>query len=398
VVGPLANTLSANALGAALESISPARMTTTATLTQSTSTLVNGISSARLSSLRNAGEFDGSSKGFLGDFRAKAFSSPFGYLALVTGKPSAKKLTDFKMTQTSLSLNAAEDIQPLMMMHGQKTGLWIYGFGNQESLASTATDTGFKTKTGGYTLGLDHSFGKNLIVGLGLGRAVSLVHLNEDSGNNRIDNSFINVYGSYIYRHAYLDAAITTGRVRYNTDQIISFSTLNRMASGQHRGFQFTPHLGIGYQLKLPLAQLTPFANLDYSQVYERGYTTIGANSLNQTISSSRSALLRTEAGIKLEKSRRFCHCQFKGSVTPSFNLSWVHKQVLKQGSLNASFVGQPGSFSVDGYNTNSSYIAPGLGLAFNYDNGGFISTHIHSEMGHGYRNYEANLKVGLVF
>ena len=390
VIGPISNLLSGSALNQALNSISPARTASSVPITQSTSTLVNGIIGARLSFLRNSTAGNRPSH-----FADKSFTNPLGYLNLVTGKPTRTQLQDFSMTESGLLANAKDHIQPLMQL--KQTGLWVYGFGNRESLKDTDTNTGFKAKTGGYTLGLDHAF-KDFILGAGLGKAVSLVHLNEASGSNRLDNTFINFYGSYAPNNWYLDASLTTGRVCYETNQVISFLTLNRTAVGKHYGFQFTPHLGAGYEFKLPLAHLTPFINLDYSSVYEQGYQTIGADSLNQSIANTRSALLRAEYGIKLSKTRRFCHCSFTGKVIPSLNLSWINKRVIKQGNLTSNFVGQPGSFTIDGYNQNSKHIAPGLGLAFHYDNGGFISTQLNSEMGQGYRNYEATLKVGLVF
>jgi len=390
VIGPISNLLSGSALNQALNSISPARTASSVPITQSTSTLVNGIIGARLSFLRNSTAGNRPSH-----FADKSFTNPLGYLNLVTGKPTRTQLQDFSMTETGLLANAKDHIQPLMQL--KQTGLWVYGFGNRESLKDTNTSTGFKAKTGGYTLGLDHAF-KDFILGAGLGKAVSLVHLNEASGSNRLDNTFINFYGSYAPNNWYLDASLTTGRVCYETNQVISFLTLNRTAVGKHYGFQFTPHLGAGYEFKLPLASLTPFINLDYSSVYEQGYQTIGADSLNQNIASTRSALLRAEYGIKLSKTRRFCHCSFTGKVIPSLNLSWVNKRVIKQGNLTSNFVGQPGSFTIDGYNQNSKHIAPGLGLAFHYDNGGFISTNLQSEIGQGYRNYEATLKAGLTF
>jgi len=391
VIGPISNLLSGTALNQALTSISPARMTTTAPITQSTSTLVNGIIGARLSYLRNNTASMSSPS-----FQSKSWHNPLGYSNLVTGKPSITQLKDFALTESGLIAQAADSIQPLMEWQDH-TGLWIYGFGNREWLADTATMTGFEAKTGGYSLGIDHRF-TDLILGAGLGKAVSLVHLNEDSGSNRLDNTFINLYGSYSPQGWYLDASLTAGRVRYETNQVISFLTLNRTAVGKHYGFQFTPHLGAGYEFKLPLASLIPFINLDYSIVSEGSYKTIGADSLNQNISSTRSALLRKEYGIKISKKRRFCHCRLRGIFTSSLSLSRINKKITKQGNISMGFAGQPGSFSVEGYHQNSKQLAPGLGLAFNYDNGGFISTNLQSEIGQGYRNYEATLKVGLVF
>jgi len=391
VIGPISNLLSGTALNQALTSISPARMASSVPITQSTSTLVNGIIGARLSYLRNNTASMSSPS-----FQSKSWHNPLGYSNLVTGKPSITQLKDFALTESGLIAQAADSIQPLMEWQDH-TGLWIYGFGNREWLADTATMTGFEAKTGGYSLGIDHRF-TDLILGAGLGKAVSLVHLNEDSGSNRLDNTFINLYGSYSPQGWYLDASLTAGRVRYETNQVISFLTLNRTAVGKHYGFQFTPHLGAGYEFKLPLASLIPFINLDYSIVSEGSYKTIGADSLNQNISSTRSALLRKEYGIKISKKRRFCHCRLRGIFTSSLSLSRINKKITKQGNISMGFAGQPGSFSVEGYHQNSKQLAPGLGLAFNYDNGGFISTNLQSEIGQGYRNYEATLKVGLVF
>ena len=89
------------------------------------------------------------------------------------------------------------------------------------------------------------------------------------------------------------------------------------------------------YALQWGDSTITPIAGLTYSRLRQNGYTETGGNGAALNVGASASSSLKSELGIRLERSFMTAY----GEVVPSAQLGWRHEYQNTRLQSTASFV-----------------------------------------------------------
>jgi|GEM_PF-2486797 len=102
--------------------------------------------------------------------------------------------------------------------------MWFTPFGNFVNQTHIDQLHGYRSSTPGIMLGVDSQPNKNTVLGFGLGYSYSDLHWKKGYGTADCSTGYFGVYGSSIYDHFYVDAAVLGSYSFYKTVRNISFT------------------------------------------------------------------------------------------------------------------------------------------------------------------------------
>ncbi|MDR2981222.1 MAG: autotransporter domain-containing protein, partial [Puniceicoccales bacterium] len=154
---------------------------------------------------------------------------------------------------------------------------YIVGTGLFVSNGSGSSNPAFDFNTYGGLIGVDQSFGPDLIMGMNVGYHSGKADLHNGAGKVTLNNASLSVYGSYMFSNwLYLDAGVYGG---YNSYEI-EHNTLYGQATAKPEGFNYGANLYLG--TIVPLSQqfsLTPYAGIEYVRTDVDAFTEKGTQS-----------------------------------------------------------------------------------------------------------------------
>ncbi len=247
---------------------------------------------------------------------------------------------------------------------------WISFGGNWTDQRPADHNTGYTAPAAGFTVGFDGRVAENLYLGLALEYGHTALDWEEKQGSSTINRLSAGPYLSYIGRFGYVNTSLLASVANFDTDRNITF--FDRTASSSHNGETLMPHLDAGFVFHpAPRVSLTPFAMLDFIFGWEDGYRETGAESLNFTISSSTSKMLRSELGLKVSK----CAVRSHTKWVHDMKASWVREERFSGKELTAAFRQFPCSFTVEGLYPSRNLLDLGMGLTFIFKHDKFAAT-----------------------
>lgn len=376
-----------------LEDISSAEVGAESVLTAETSSMVNSITGVRLAGLRNY-------MGASGGRQAAGFAAGSGKRSLgVINQLQSQNITTpqetYHTTRAGLASDFDHQMQQSIALCRGKGGVWAQGFGNVAKQSNHKGDRGYKADTGGFMAGVDYRLNQNVFVGAGAGVSSNDIKWKENGGKARIRGYFGTVYGTFYSGGFYVDGSLVGGQNRYKTRRHIGIgAAIDRTATSRHDGYEFTPHLGAGYEIDLQQAIVEPFVGVDYTFMHQDGYKETGANSLNLTVKGESSQMLRGELGFNVFKTLAFQG----GNWTPKAKLSYILKEPTKKDKTKGAFQGQSTFFAVESYKWTRNQVSPGLGVTFRFNSGMFVDARYDAEIDSSSSSHEVGLKVGMAF
>ncbi|MDR2981659.1 MAG: autotransporter-associated beta strand repeat-containing protein [Puniceicoccales bacterium] len=154
---------------------------------------------------------------------------------------------------------------------------YIVGTGLFVSNGSGSSNPAFDFNTYGGLIGVDQSFGPDLIMGMNVGYHSGKADLHNGAGKVTLNNASLSVYGSYMFSNwLYLDAGVYGG---YNSYEI-KHDTLYGRATAKPEGFNYGANIYLG--TIVPLSQqfsLTPYAGIEYVRTDVDAFTEKGTQS-----------------------------------------------------------------------------------------------------------------------
>lgn len=267
-----------------------------------------------------------------------------------------------------------------------KNGLWVEPFGdfsNQQNRSDNETcddtRTGFHATTYGVSVGYDRLISKQFAFGVAASYSHTDLNWKESQGDSDSNSGFGTLYGSLFNRSVYLDFSITGGYNSYEAKRVIHLvnqsSEINRYAKNNHNGAEVDAHLELGFNLPCKCMQFTPFALVDYIYVHESNYTENGAKSLDLSVQSKNSNLIRGEVGFSVSS------CQVKKcfQLSEEIRLSYVREERTQGRNTEAHFTGSSNSFTVSGFLPDRNLISPGAALTLFFPNKNFSIKAVYS-------------------
>ncbi|MGH2637891.1 MAG: autotransporter domain-containing protein [Rhabdochlamydiaceae bacterium] len=247
---------------------------------------------------------------------------------------------------------------------------WVSLAGNWTDQRPADHNVGYNAPAAGLTLGFDGKVSDNLYFGLALEYGHVALDWKENQGFSIINRMSVGPYLSYIGRFGYVNASLLTSFANFDTNRQIPF--FGRTATSNHNGETFLPHLDAGLVFHpAPSVSLTPFAMVDLLFGWEDSYQEAGAESLNFSIASSSSQMLRSELGLKISK----CAVRSHTKWVHDLKASWVREERFNGKDLLATFRQFPCSFKVEGLFPSRNLLDLGMGLTFIFKKDRFSAT-----------------------
>ncbi len=279
--------------------------------------------------------------------------------------------------------------------------LWIDGFADVAHFHAADDNPAIDAVWGGAILGYDY-FGSGGMVGGGVGYTHAGIDEEHHAGEGSNDIYMGMIYATTYLSDAYLEFSALGSFVQFNSERNVVFPGFEATAKEDHNGWQLVPHLGIGYDWSNCIEcwndlvyTIEPFASLDWAVLFEDGYSEKRATPLNMNIRSKTSSILRSEAGVHLYQTWNQC----SGTWILKESVAYINKQPFNVGSMTASIVGAPGSFSLNSFENNQSLFTPGIEILYrSNEQRAMVSLSYDGEFGSGYISNEVQLRIGKYF
>lgn len=242
------------------------------------------------------------------------------------------------------------------------TSFWVQPFGSAYSQDNIGEEVGFFATTSGIVGGVGHRFQNHIQVGVGGGYSSSRIHWDKHLGRGSLEAGYFGVYTDYTRKTYYLEASAIGSIDHFSAKRYIKFTTINSQASHRAGGCNFTAHLGGGGEIRFSLCDLTPFINIDYVHLFQKGFSEHGAGDLNLVVQGRHSNILRSEIGLSVTKSYNIgTHSCF----SPTLWLSGINEAYLSNELYHSRFIHAEPGFKSRPFDRSLYLVAPGIDLSF---------------------------------
>jgi uncharacterized protein with beta-barrel porin domain len=240
-----------------------------------------------------------------------------------------------------------------------RNGWWLKGFGyfgNQEARGAL---TEYDSRIVGTMLAYDVPLGLNTRAGLGFGYAQSTIDGKTYDAETDFDTYQATAYIGHERGPWFVHGSASFGWNEYSDMRHIEFPGIDRIASADYNGQDYTAFARTGYHFPVQKFTITPLASLQYSRVNIEGYTETGAGDANLVVESQHYDFLESGLGAKVERDFSFRNWAF----VPEVRFEWLHELSNPKLQQTAEFnVGSP-SFTTDGLKTVADTYHAGTGL-----------------------------------
>ncbi|MDP1929474.1 MAG: autotransporter domain-containing protein [Thiobacillus sp.] len=289
-------------------------------------------------------------------------------------------------------LNACRDAE-------QKGKWWAKGFGSRGEQGNVANMNGYDTEAYGLMLAYDKPLNNQTRVGLGGGYANSTIDGNHSSGSTDINSYQITGYLHHAPGPFFVQAALTAGVNDYESTRHIVFPGVNRTATSDYTGQQYTGIVTVGKHYQVNETTLTPLASLQASHIRVGSYTESGAGDANLRVESQDYTFVQSTLGVKAERVIR------SGSSTyaPEVHAKWLHDFNSTTMEQDATFNGSGASFNAQGIRQDRNLFNVGAGVTFlscNCDKDAWTVKGLYDYKWNGseYSSHQVSLIAGLRF
>jgi outer membrane autotransporter protein len=233
--------------------------------------------------------------------------------------------------------------------------VWTSGYGSYIHQDPMGTSNGYNATIWGTALGYDFPALDNLRVGLSGGFAQDFVRTKDSSARNNINSYQGTLYGSYAKDAYYVDTAFSFAYNTYDASRHVAVGTIDRTATGDYNGQQYSAYIGGGYKFTGKNIELTPLASFQYTHLRLNSYTESGAGAAGLNIDAQDYDVAQTGLGMKFGYPVTLK--SGIGRLTPELKFKWLYDWVGDAQQATSTFTGGGGSFDTQGFKpAQSSY------------------------------------------
>jgi outer membrane autotransporter protein len=223
---------------------------------------------------------------------------------------------------------------------------------------------GYTARLYGGVIGLDHGFiGNSLRLGFAGGYSEARIRSKDNSGHTRINGYQAGFSGAYndSDKPYVLDAVLSYGYNDYDSSRQVAVGPLERTASSDYDGQQFSSYLEGGYRIRGRHFDITPLLALNYTYLHLDGYTENGAGALNLAVKTQNYDTLQMGTGFRLSHAFETNGMLF----TPELRFRYFYSVINDRQQSLASFTGGGTAFETTGYRPAPSSFNIGARLEF---------------------------------
>lgn len=238
---------------------------------------------------------------------------------------------------------------------------WAKGFVNNGQQDNVHGMNGYDTKAYGLMIAYDMALTDQTRIGFGGGYANTTVDGNNASGRTKIDSYQLTGYFDHAIESAFIQGVVTAGIDKYDGSRSIVFPGINRNASADFDGQQYTALLAVGKHFAIDEVIVTPLASLQVSRISVDGYTEKGAGAANLRVADQDYDFVQSGLGVKAERVIRSGDRTF----SPEVHYKWLHDFKSTTMQQDAAFTGGGATFSADGIKQDRDLHNVGAGITF---------------------------------
>jgi uncharacterized protein with beta-barrel porin domain len=243
----------------------------------------------------------------------------------------------------------------------KQSNWWGKGFGNVGRQGDIDSMSGYKSKAFGLMLAYDMPLSKETRIGLAGGYANTNIDDNNSIGQTEIDSYQLTGYLSHTPGPWFINGALTFGMDRYDGSRSIVFGSVNRTASADYKGRQYSAIVSAGQHFYFNQTTITPLAALQASRIHIDSYSETGASDLNLRVSSQDYDIVQSSLGVKAEHRIQVRN----GNLYPEMHVKWLHDFTSTSMEQTAAFSGGGAQFKVRGIEQDRNIFNVGAGLTF---------------------------------
>lgn len=257
-----------------------------------------------------------------------------------------------------------------------RLGLFVNTVGGFGSVDSTSREVGFDYHNIGVTAGADYRFTETLIAGAAFSYLNSEADLVSQLGEMTSNGYGLSLYGTYYVGAFYFDllggftyrSYDSTRNIVYGPTPGFSGTAVNRTATGDTSGWQYTFNGGTGYDFQVAGTTFTPYFRAEYLHLAINGYTESGANGLNLKVQSQTVESLLTILGGRVA----YAFSTSFGVLVPQVHGEWRHESLNGARSIRAQFANDPFNqvFTVPTDSPDRDFFALGAGISSQFRKG----------------------------
>lgn len=285
-------------------------------------------------------------------FQAVGIESPLVY------DKDGKSVVDGKSSKSVLDVKDGKNIMTLVP--DNRWGVWVQGNGVFGKITNVNQLPNSHFESGGVFVGADYQWNESIKTGV-LGGYQGVYSSYTNGGLNKINSGLFGGYATYQNGGFYSDAIVTGGYSNYSTRRAIQFSVIERTATGDFDGMQFSTYLDIGYDWKIGQFTLGPILGGQYTYVSISPFTEQGAGSLNLQVDRQNISSLRSSLGGHLAYTWKLTE---KVTLIPELRILWQHEFLANSRNMGASLDGSDTSgFGFDTSDPERDSVFAGVGV-----------------------------------
>lgn len=266
----------------------------------------------------------------------------------------------------------------------KKWGIFLTGDGLYATVPGDADVASGRVVSGGVTGGVDYRFSPRWTFGLGLGWAQSRGEAGDDDikidGNN-LTPAF---YGSFDNQHFYVDGLLALQDNDYSAKRNVVYGTQNAMAEAHPTSRAYAMGVEAGVPIRHGAWDVVPVSGLQISQETVGAFEETGAGAVSLSVGEEKRDSVASQVGLRVQK-------QLGPDARDRWEIrsAWRH-EYLGETTIDASFVGAEGRFSIKGSDSQKDSLMLGgdwatvfseyLSCVVSYDGdfGGIIAHRLH--------------------
>jgi len=257
-----------------------------------------------------------------------------------------KSVVDGKSGRSVMDAKDGKDI--LTEAPDNKWGVWVQGNGMFAKISNVNQLPNSQFEGGGVFVGADYEWNEHVTTGV-FGGYQGVYSKYSNGGLNKINTGLFGVYASFQNGGFYSDAILSGGYSNYSTRRSIQFSTIERTATGNLDGLQFSSYLNVGYDWTIGNFTFGPILAGQYTYVSISPFTEQGAGSLNLQVDQQSVSSLRSSVGGRIAYTWKLTKYV---TLIPEVRMFWQHEFLGDSRNIDASLdSGNVGGF---GFNTSS--------------------------------------------
>ncbi|MCF6235719.1 MAG: autotransporter domain-containing protein [Gammaproteobacteria bacterium] len=251
-------------------------------------------------------------------------------------------------------------------------GFSKFGFFSNGTIAlgdseGSANQSGYDFSTKGVTFGVDYRYRSDLVMGVAVGVADTRADIDGNSGEMRINNNSLSLYGSY-YQNSqfYLDGIVNFGWSRLDSMRKIEISTINQIAEGETNGNEYSLGVSSGYDFAHKGLSFGPYGSFNYVVANIDGYDERSSDGSSSAVLLAIGEQKVTSMSSALGAQASYAISTQKGVFIPKLSFDWEREYKDDSRLITARFLNDTSNtiFSVSTDEPDRSYFNMNIGFS----------------------------------